>query len=63
MSDDQTASAGSEPARRPGSTPGRGTGETQNAVGALLVVGAVRRRQPDKDVVRATREGRSHAER
>jgi hypothetical protein len=28
MSDDQTASAGSEPACRPGSTPGRGTGET-----------------------------------
>jgi divalent metal cation (Fe/Co/Zn/Cd) transporter len=28
MSDDQTASAGSEPACRPGSTPGRGTHET-----------------------------------
>jgi hypothetical protein len=28
MSDDQTASAGSKPACRPGSTPGRGTHET-----------------------------------
>ncbi len=37
MSDDQTASAGSEPACRPGSTPGRGTGETPADVATVEV--------------------------
>ena len=38
MSDDQTASAGSEPTCRPGSTPGRGTSEDASRARARTLV-------------------------